>query len=408
MTQHPSQPAGYAVGSILGGRYCIQMVIAQRASCAVCLAQDVRQPPRTVLIYSLPDRTLPHRVDLLRGLFNDAKIVDVLHRDTLVEVLDFDVEPLTGTLFLVMTHRTDVPASALAALASPEDKTAATFVEMARSLLETHDKQVRRGDTNPGVRLSDLPQRRSTRTTPPQPRPGSSFRAPPIQERDVNDPVYGVLPADWREAEEVPPPPPPMAAPRRSTKLSRTHLVVVGLITAVLGGAVLLGTFDNPTYGPREVERRGGWRNYSGSRGGGRGQGPMESGTQEGQITIVSTPAGAKVQLGLKTVGRTPIKIDRPERQVLLRISKAGFSEQSLVLSPGAPAMLSVMLVEGGFDAPAPAMPQLGDDSTDRNRLPGYDVGGQSRRPGAMESGSSAPADAYDTSVRGRDRKNRY
>ncbi|MEL7371751.1 MAG: hypothetical protein AAFN74_22695, partial [Myxococcota bacterium] len=98
-------------------------------------------PHATVVVQSLPDRQLAHRGELLRELFRGAQIVDVLKRDDLVQILDFNVEQATGTLFLVMAHRAGATANELSALTGPENKTAAAFVELARGLLESHDAQ---------------------------------------------------------------------------------------------------------------------------------------------------------------------------------------------------------------------------------------------------------------------------
>ena len=443
MPQREINPAGYAVGCVLADRYRIQLVLAQRAASVVCLAQDLRQGDINVLIHSIPDPELAHRAPLLQQLFEDAQIVNVLLRDDLVPVTGFDVEPVSGTLFLVMEHRGQT-AGQLVALAGPEGKTAAAFAEVARGLLEAHDAQFFKMDknqeTNPGIRLSSLPERRdgprtgarvprssmgvattAPPTHPPRPRTGTVPMVPAYTQQPASDaaaaPVYGAMPGEWREAEDRAPtvrrvravaqPAARRAAPKN--RLTRTHLVVVTLLTVAVGTFLFVGAqADRPYYGPSEVQRRG-WNDYSPNQRSFR-PGPMESVQSPGHITITSEPPGAQVQFGLKPAGLTPVRIERPRdrSRVLLRISKPGYAEQTLVISPSAPALMSVILLKVGSDESAqPTQPNSYRDGVDKaGRLPSFELGAN---PAGTEKKKPSPLDAYDTSVRGkRERRRTY
>ena len=436
MQAPPTYAAGYAVGTVLAGRYRIEVVLAQRASSVVCLARDMMQSQQTVLIQSLPDLELASRVLLLRNLFQDAQIVDVLNRHDLVQILDFNVEPLSQTMFLVLAHRVGVPAEALVALGGPESKTAAMFVEMARGLLESHDDQFFQSndkDTSPGVRLKDLPSR------PPGPRssqaPASAMRAnptnpsypsippvahpsypsiPPVAHPSypsippVANPSYASMPAPhagpvyghgagaWQEAEDqlVRPAAPPA---KRGSKLTRTHLAAIGLTTAILALALLIATADQPTYyGPKQIQRSG-WHNYYGPRGEDfRNPGGLmdRADPRKRQITITSNPTGAMVYAGYKRLGVTPVTMDRPKKrkQLILRVSKTGYSDQTLVVSDGSPTTLTVVLGRSLSTTAPPTKRRSSGTLDDVGQLPSFKSGGPQKK-------KKDPNSIYDTSV---------
>lgn len=413
------QMGGYAVGRVLGDRYRVEMVLAQRASNIVCLGRDLVQPELTVVVYSLPDLELAGRLRLLQQLFQDAMIVDLERRDDLVEVLDFGVEPYSGTLFLVLEHRQDQPASALIALAGPESKTAAVFAEMARGMLESHDAELLKQDepTNPGVRLSDLPNRPRTGhsaplsyaphpTGPPSssasasplssyagvwptdpevpprrstttggfrvstgmhripvsessPGPVSQAYVDPIQpsrSTPASDPpTLDLVPVKPRTASDIAAAPAPTATAQRSTG---SWLFTSALVaTAVLGGAYAVGLFDGLNAPPPDAEDPNQvGRNYYGAK---------------RHVTVSSNPAGAQVHAGFKPLGATPIQIERPEspRQLTLRVSKAGYDEQSVVVESSSPSLLRVVLTQSERTAAEPRAPApVRDLRTDPDR----------------------------------------
>ena len=383
-SRHP-YPAGYGVGAVLAGRYQIDFILAQRSANVVCLGRDLMQIHPAVVIYSLPDVELAHRVDLVRRLFQDAQIVHVLRRDDLVPILDFNVEPQTGTLFLVLAQRPQVPAEQLAALAGPESKTAAVFSEMARGLLESHDAQFfnmgDRENTNPGVRLSDLPQGRQG--------------GPAL-------PGTGSYVGEWRQNG-----PKTQSGAERigGTKLTRTHIAVVGLVTLALAIVVLVVSADQGYYGPREI-RRGMWQDYYGSGRTYRSGPGLMDGTDprtQGQITVISNPPGAEVYAGVKPLGATPMQLNRPNdrQQLLLRVSKPGYVDQTLIVTRASPAMLTVMMGKG-LGSAADTKERPTKSRFDRmGRLPSYDLGKDENKAKRPNSGT------YDTTVRGQRRERR-
>ena len=417
VSNHHPHMGGYAVGSVVGGRYRVEMVLAQRSSSVVCLGLDLMQAPRTVLIYSVPDYELAHRVELLRGLFQDAQIVNVLKRDDLVQVLDFNIEPTSRTLFLVMEHRTGLPADQLVALGGPENKTAAVFVEMARGLLDSYDSQFlhMKESTNPGVTVNDLaPYRAGPRSgTVRSVAPMSTTGAMPLSavpsapkprkkkgKKRRTEVVYGQDEGVWQEAEDVgagsPPP------PRRSDgpQLTKNHLLIIGFITAGLATAIFVAMGEQRQYyGPQTVER-GGWHDYYGQDRASYGGPGLGSGTRApSQITVTSSPQGALVYAGIKQLGATPLQMDRPKnrKQLLLRISKVGYIDRTVVVSSSSPAMISVSLgrstLSKSAEEPTKASGSKSKRDPDRIRLPTYDIG-------APPPSKTPATSGYDTTIR--------
>ncbi|MBK6687019.1 MAG: PEGA domain-containing protein [Deltaproteobacteria bacterium] len=68
-----------------------------------------------------------------------------------------------------------------------------------------------------------------------------------------------------------------------------------------------------------------------------------------GRVVVSSEPPGADVYSGIRKLGNTPLRMERPEKseRMDLRISKAGFNDSRLTVSKDSPLRLHVRLSRG-------------------------------------------------------------
>lgn len=68
-----------------------------------------------------------------------------------------------------------------------------------------------------------------------------------------------------------------------------------------------------------------------------------------GRVVVSSDPPGADVYSGIRKLGQTPVRLERPEKseRMDLRISKAGFNETRVTVSKESPLRVHVRLSRG-------------------------------------------------------------
>ena len=230
-------------------------------------------------------------------------------------------------------------------------------------MLESYDAQffAMRGETAPGVRLSSFGQppaaERGARKGKKKKKkrkktvvPASSHALAPLHQMPPSPGTtgYGAMPDGWQDADGSGPVVPVNAPPPPKMQLSRTHLVVIAAATIVMGVVVVIATANQPSYGPTDI-RTNMWHEYHTERPEGYRPGLMDGTGANRQITVTSNPPGARVYAGIKRLGATPVQIDRPraKQQLLLRVSKPGFNDQTLVVTRTSPALLTVLLSRG-------------------------------------------------------------
>lgn len=69
----------------------------------------------------------------------------------------------------------------------------------------------------------------------------------------------------------------------------------------------------------------------------------------KGRVVVSSDPPGADIYSGIRKLGNTPLRMERPEKseRTDLRISKAGYNDSRVTLSKDSPLRLHVRLSRG-------------------------------------------------------------
>lgn len=144
------------------------------------------------------------------------------------------------------------------------------------------------------------------------------------------------------------------AAPRRRRRSQATLYVQAAVITSLIfavGGTLWL-VVDEPTSSSGIIQ--GAWNDpysqASEEEDPERLRRAVEQLEAGGRVVVSSDPPGADVYSGMRKLGTTPVRLERPEKseRMDLRLSKAGFAESRVTVSKESPLRLHVRLSRGG------------------------------------------------------------
>lgn len=362
-----SRPS-FDAGAILGGRYRVDQILHRGPQSWTLLGTDLAER-RTVVIRTLPGQELARRSVLLQGLLGDARVVALAARRDMVPVLDFGVEAHAQLAFLVMAYVPGRSAQDLIAPGGAESRTTALFVELAETLLDGHDQVLLEEGfepRHPGVPGLGAPQPGASNALVPVRQPGPM---PVAAEPEVWVRAQPIADVEARGA-----PPPRRRRKKKRGLLShdaKRRLMAIG--TMCVGMAIALLYLVEDEHDGGGVVRRG--PGYSGVEQG--SQRPRSLGEASGQrvrgpVMISSHPAGAEVYAGVRKIGVTPVRVDRPGpgAKVELEVRKTGYSKSRVVVDQSSPEVVRVTLF-GGVKSPMQDL--LGGDQKQKRPRAAFD-----------------------------------
>lgn len=311
-------------GTVLGGRYRIDHVLLAQGTQGTYLATALGDG-RTVVLESFPSERLARRARLLDSLVRRPEIAAHFMRPELAQVLDFGVEPVSQTPFLVMAYDAQRGPQAILTQGSAERHTAALFLQTCLGVLDQHDREF----LGPaGAMPTAVPY-----TAVPQAQPMAVQLIPPKKskkERDGQSKFLGLPGHLW---------------------------VAFGMLAVLVVYYVIDDeSMYSPYYNPRVTEpTRLGWYG-AGNKKQDKKRSPLEEMMQAGgEVEISSNPAGAEVWVGGRMVGETPTTVPRPvggDRAVVI-LKRQGFLDKQLNLSPESTGVNVRMIPVNGGDDPA-------------------------------------------------------
>lgn len=328
---HASMPP-LVPGVVIEGRYRVEQVLSANPANDGYLATDLLRQ-HSVFLKTIPIPELLYRVEQLRQIFQDASLVSVLQRGDFVPILGFGVDPQLPGLFLVMAHRTNVPPQALLIPGGPEMRTAAAFSEVALDLLRTQDRY------NPPVMQAPPPLSRGQR------RRRAALRTPSQVERE-----------GWR------------------TRFTFREFALMALVVFGLVVVVTSATEDRQVF-EEAVDHLPSWMLHREQRGPVSTREELPAVSAGGLITIDSIPTGAQVTAGARDLGRTPVRMARPESDMSVTVSMEGYNSKEVPIGPQARSTVRVSLV-----ASIRSRRDLDDEDPRRRRFEGRD---EAELPGA-------------------------
>ncbi len=313
-------------GTILAGRFRVDLVLSQ-TGLHLGTQLDVA---RAVLIQTMADPLVARRGPLLSELWRNTAVMS-MRGQALLEIYEFGVEPLTRLPFLVLEYSPGRAVDEMIGATGKEAATTKAFLEIAKALIEGHDTST------------------------------YGAKVPPPSTAALSETLQSISQAP-QVVNSTPPP--------RVRKVKRTRqeqlfdrarrgiqiVAVLGMV--VLGSIIFFGSVEVPgvrhwgpgdweaaSYGEPELELE---RTFSPD--------PQGSRTTAQKVTVSSKPTGADVYQGVRRIGVTPVRVDRPKsgETLQLRISKSGFAPTSVEVTEHSPARVAVdLVVKTMDDAPA-------------------------------------------------------